>query len=388
VQVISFVGAALYSGFWFWRWGRLGVRYRVWPLLGWFSGLICAGSVSGAVAWGSQMTSNALNYEAGAPGVTRRQYYSLFASSNRWYAAFSMSYGLEFLCLIIPKLILLGRLTDNAVRGLRMHANATHKFLGSRVLPMLHRSISALVVVCSFAGLIAFSAASVFEAQKAQLRDQAAAACDSEGHDTNSSVALFDASSVIVPKAATAQAVQNFSEAIALLLISVTYGLLMPLCVAMYRQAEQLAARAVVNAQARTDGEQHGFRTLRAASAVAIVDDAMQAAMDQRRRLIISCVVVLITFPARAAFDFLNAYSSFDLKYNPACGLCEMCQSDQFFVNIWLNYTPEFQPIVVALSSPLPLTVSLWIITAADRRALEISTNVLRARLGRDVQMQ
>ena len=44
---------------------------------------------------------------------------------------------------------------------------------------------------------------------------------------------------------------------------------------------------------------------------------------------------------------------------------------------------PEFPPIVVALSSPLPLFVSLWIITDAHAQAYAISLNILRARLGR-----
>jgi hypothetical protein len=94
---------------------------------------------------------------------------------------------------------------------------------------------------------------------------------------------------------------------------------------------------------------------------------------------------VLITFPAHAAFDFLFAYSNYNVEYNAgACAPCDSYQSNQFLVDLWLTYTPEFQPIVVALSSPLPLTVSLWIIAAAHARALDISLNVkaMRARVG------
>ena len=42
----------------------------------------------------------------------------------------------------------------------------------------------------------------------------------------------------------------------------------------------------------------------------------------------------------------------------------------RYVVRAWLAYTPEFQPLLVALSSPVPLTVSLWLITAAHTRAL------------------
>ena len=47
----------------------------------------------------------------------------------------------------------------------------------------------------------------------------------------------------------------------------------------------------------------------------------------------------------------------------------------------WLAYTPEFQPLVVALSSPVPLTLSLWLITSAHARALAIAVNVQQAGL-------
>ena len=35
----------------------------------------------------------------------------------------------------------------------------------------------------------------------------------------------------------------------------------------------------------------------------------------------------------------------------------------------WLNFTPEFQPIVVALCSPLSLAASIYIITGAHAHA-------------------
>jgi hypothetical protein len=113
------------------------------------------------------------------------------------------------------------------------------------------------------------------------------------------------------------------------------------------------------------------------------VDDTIQAAAQQRRRLVIACVIVLITFPARAAFDLLRAYSVFNAQLSPSCGNCEPCQSDRFIIQMWIGLTPELQSTVVALSSPLPLLVSLWIITGAHAQAYAISLNILRARLGR-----
>ena len=108
----------------------------------------------------------------------------------------------------------------------------------------------------------------------------------------------------------------------------------------------------------------------------------MHAAAEQRRRLTSACAIILITLPARAAVDLMYAYSALNNEsISTACGICEPCQSQQVLVNVWLNYTPEFQAIVVVLSSPLPLTLSLWLLTKAHARARLIATKVQRAGL-------
>ncbi len=55
------------------------------------------------------------------------------------------------------------------------------------------------------------------------------------------------------------------------------------------------------------------------------VADTLQAAAEQRRRLTAACLIVLITFPARAAFDLLQAYAKFNDEINIACGPCDAC---------------------------------------------------------------
>ena len=53
----------MYSGMWCWRWARAGGREGAWAQLGLLSGMVCMGSVAGAVAWGAGMQLNALYYE-------------------------------------------------------------------------------------------------------------------------------------------------------------------------------------------------------------------------------------------------------------------------------------------------------------------------------------
>ena len=68
---------------WVLKFKRRGVETRMWPQLGWFSGLMCVGSAVGAAAWGANMQSIALYYSINTEGTTRRRYYSINAASNR-----------------------------------------------------------------------------------------------------------------------------------------------------------------------------------------------------------------------------------------------------------------------------------------------------------------
>jgi len=108
------------------------------------------------------------------------------------------------------------------------------------------------------------------------------------------------------------------------------------------------------------------------------MEDSIDASAELRKRLLSACIVVMITFPARAAFDFLNAYGALNQEINSSCGQCDPCQSDQGLIGLWINFTPEFWAIVVALSSPLPLALGLWIVTRAHSRQMKIAGDVQR----------
>ena len=101
-----------------------------------------------------------------------------------------------------------------------------------------------------------------------------------------------------------------------------------------------------------------------------VAEMTRSAAVDQRRRFLAACLIVLATFAVRAAYNIMSAYTGFNDPYNPApaCGLCDACQTERFLIFTWMSFTPEFQPIVVALSSPLPLAVSLWLMMSQEER--------------------
>jgi hypothetical protein len=385
-QVVSFAAAAAYSGMWLCQLKRMDAA-NIWPMLGWFSGLVFVGSVAGVAAWYARMQSVTVYHEALEPGATAQQRHTLFASIYQFTAAFFFLYGLEFLCLIIPKLMLLGRLTSDATHSSLAQEPSTagvrRSWFNGRALVKLFRVMAAVVVMCSAGGTVAFAVAGAYFLQISALYIQAAGACDSQGRDTPASLALEADAATVNAGGKSAIEVQNVSEAVTLLLVSVAYVLLVTLCVAVFRRAERLAAQSLLAVSSGSSAARDQFYEFRTTLAVAVVEDTMQAAVDQRRRLIIACAIVLVAFPLRAAYDCLQAFSVFNLQYNPACLACGPCQSDQFLIFTWISLTPELQPIIVAFSSPLPLVWSLWLITTAHASAVKIALGVLRARLGR-----
>ena len=60
----------------FWRWWKMEEddRSRVWPLYGWFSGLMCVGGVFGAVAWTAEMQYLVLIFLEVLPATTPFEY--------------------------------------------------------------------------------------------------------------------------------------------------------------------------------------------------------------------------------------------------------------------------------------------------------------------------
>ena len=368
----------------------------MWEQLGWFSGLVCAGSVAGAVAWGAFMPNLAF-YQVALDHVTAQQRYALFASSNRWLAVFNILYPVEFLCLIMAKVMLLGRLSNHASHNYNSQewhpddgVGACH-CIGEYALETLHRAISKAVALASVAGVLALVVAAVYSVKIAGVADdQAAAACDyAQGNATNLCTALNNDAINFDNIAGDAVAVQAVLEAIVLVVMCAAYTVFIPVCVSLFGRVERRLIRILGQIEYKLDHSevllpaQYNPQAARGAAAGAeirmrcdkakeLLKSTLAAATAQRRRFVGACSIVLLTFLLRASFDLLYAYGNVDSppNSNPLCGTCDPCQSDQFLIAIWLNFTPEFQAIVVALSSPLPLVASLWLMMTKEDRML------------------
>ena len=151
-----------------------------------------------------------------------------------------------------------------------------------------------------------------------------------------------------------ASSVQQFCEVAVLLLIIVAFAVVGVAC-----------ARRLSSAQ------QHHDALLDPADAAAAAA-AAPAWRKLRRQILGTAVFVFVTFLLRAVFSFIDALSNALLIQGPIsnCNNCDpTCNNVWEVIHFWLIFTPEFQLIVVLISSPLALIVALWGMT--DRRTLK-----------------
>jgi hypothetical protein len=101
-------------------------------------------------------------------------------------------------------------------------------------------------------------------------------------------------------------------------------------------------------------------------------DEHVEAAGRQLRRQIVgTAAFVFVTFLLRAGFSIMNALANALQNDDANClTLCDIpCNNVYQLIQNWLFLTPEFQLIVVLISSPLALIVALWGMTS--ERTLE-----------------
>ena len=311
-------------------------RQLVWVLYGWFSGLMCVGSVFGAVTWGVWMMVLVSIYSGSVvPAANIIEFQALSAQYAYWYAVFSITYVIEFLCLSVAKLLVLHRMADFAVPksdGL------------SRRFAVWGRFVMGAVVVGNVVGLCANFAAAVYFKHSGDLLAASSAAFAANNTADGLNMSISANSNLQV--ASDAASVQSLCEVVVLLII--------------------ILAFAVVGiASAR-----------RVSSALRHMNDDWAAGKQLRRQIVGTVAFVFVTFLLRAAFSIMNALANAFQNNGAACAATDpnVCDSACFNVyaimQAWLQFTPEFQLIVVLISSPLALIVALWGMTS--ERALQL----------------
>ena len=107
-----------------------------------------------------------------------------------------------------------------------------------------------------------------------------------------------------------------------------------------------------------------------------------------RLQIIFSVSVVFVSFLLRAVFSTMNAVANALQNDSSVCGdICASPCSNVFTqMQNWITLTPEFQLLVVLISSPLALGVALWGMTSDSTVKMMTSRNdgaMLTARIVR-----
>ena len=300
----------------------------MWVLYGWFSGLMCVGSVFGAVTWAAwmQFLLAIFTIYSNTAGLTPAQAQSFAAQAQYWSAAFYVTYAIEFMCLSVAKLLVLDRMADFALAK----GDGMKKRLSAGV-----RVVMAAVVLGNVVGLCANVAAAVYIKEVGNLYMASSSAFAANNTDAGNNFINEAVQDVSV--SSNAASVQQFCEVAVLLIIILAFAVVGIAC-----------ARRVSSALRHMN------------------DEHVEAAGRQLQRQIVGTVAfVFVTFLLRAVFSVMNALAN-ALQNDDACPTnCDIpCNNMYTLIQNWLLFTPEFQLIVMLISSPLALIVALWGMTS------------------------
>jgi hypothetical protein len=317
------------------RWWRMEEedRRQVWELYGWFSGLMCLGSVLGAVTWGAWMQVLVALFNGFTPGLTPAQIQSLNGQVQYWASAFYVTYAMEFLCLSVAKLLVLDCMADfELAKGGGMR----------RLLAVGGRVVMAVVVVGNAAGLCGNVAAAVYSKEAGDLN-----MASSSAFTANNTGAGNKLNNIAIQKTTVANqvgSVQQFCEVAVLLIIILAFAVVGIAC------ARRVSSALRNMKDAQRDGA--GGRQL-------------------RQRIVGTAAFVFVTFLLRAVFATMYALANGLQTVGVGCtSACDpSCNNVWSLIQVWLTYTPEFQLSVVLISSPLALLVALRGMTS--KRALQ-----------------
>ncbi len=315
-----------------WRMDEEG-RRRVWPLYGWFCGLMVCGSCFGVVTWAARMMHlvNEFNANDAALRGDRVQTHTIFALAYSWFAVFLVMYAIEFMCLSAARLMVLDRMSDFAAgqdEGTRKRWAAGG------------RAVMAVVVLGNAVGLAANVAAAVHIQRAAEAASTASALF--AANSTQAAIDFVSSSQTEDQLAVSIAAVQSFCEVAVLLLI-----------VAAFVVAGVACARVVSSRLLSVD---------RASASAA-------AGRELKRQIVVTTVVVFIAFVLRSVQSTMLAVARQLQNGVRTCpgvtGFCDpSCNNVFTHITLWAVYTPEFQVTVVLISSPLTLLVALWGMTS------------------------
>ena len=208
----------------------------------------------------------------------------------------------------------------------------------------------AAVVLGNAVGLAANAAAAVQYHKAAQAMSIASAHYAANNTEDGLSFALL--SQVEVQRGGSIASVQSFSEVAVLLLIVVAF-------VAAGVASARLVSRALREVE-KMRAVQTSYNPSQAESPV--FADATTQGRALRLRFVGATAFVFVAFVLRAAFStmFAVAFQLRDTLTESCPEVCDECHNVYLFITQWIHLTPEFQLMIMLVSSPLALLVALW----------------------------
>jgi hypothetical protein len=359
-----------------------------------------ASCVAGIILFSFNLQSVTFFYDFSEPGITRQQRHESISASAFLTVPIDFFLPLQLLCFIYALMTLLQRVSDHASHSYynvardrsRRTGTTGKKFdwrdcIGEYALHYWVRSMHVIAMVACSVFLVARCVAAGFRAEIAGILKQAAASTDVNGGDTDTSRSYLNTARTTSDNLRPATAAANVIEAATLVFVASGFVLFFPVIIVMFRRVERKMEGLILEMDHRSDvGNAFlpvEFSPRAADGSVAqtempIVEvrqylrDIEAAAALQRRRFVLCLLLVtaaLIALTLRAVFV---ASYMFNSSPNPDCGQCQSCQEVGYFMSVWYTFffLPEGFPLLVSLSSTLPLLFSLWLMTTPEDRAL------------------
>ncbi len=373
---------------------------RVWKNLRRFSGCVFASCVAGVIFFSFLLQARNFFYDSLEPGITDRQFYERASAVRSLSVGLDIFFPVQQLCFIYALNTLLRRVSDHAshsyyniARDLNRTENTGKTFdlrdcIGEYALYYWVRSMHVIAMVACSLHLVARFVLAGFRADAAELYKQAAASTDVNGADTDTSKifrnrTLVEADDRFNKAIATA----NVIEAATLVFVASGFVLFFPTVIVMFGRVERKMQGLIMEMDNRTDvgnaflpveflpRQADGSVTQEEMPIVEVrryLRDIEAAAALQRRRFVLCMFLVTAALVAITLRTVFVTSFYFNSKRNPACGVCESCQLVGRFMLEWYYYTflPEGFPLLLSLSSTLPLVFSLWLMTTPEDRAL------------------
>jgi hypothetical protein len=328
-----------------WRMPEEGRRH-VWQLYGKFSGLMFCGSIFGAVSWGVNMQALVLNFSTDRNKTTLSEAESLMyqAKIRQLLAAFSVLYALEFICVSMAKLMVLDRMREFVARSTVVLGFKTRHFNVAK------KALVSFVIGGNLAGLGGNIAVALYYDKTAQMYNAASAAYSAGDTVYGSNLTATGREQNQV--ASFTRSVQAYCEVAVLLMIVLSFVIVGILCMQRIRSALLETER-----------------------------NTRAAGRYLRLRIVGTSTFTFVAFLLRSVFSIMYSIAN-GLQNGAVANKCpngnnpclNPCFNVHKVIQLWLIYSPEFQLMVVMISSPLALLVALWGMTS-ERILREMRTN-------------